>query len=286
MPMLTMLIICVVVYFTLMVTILLFHKMMNPKITNLVFIIINILLFVAYYLNDFNRNDGKFTSLTFDQISPFTFTTLPLSYLFSKKIKDAQFSAVAFLSLGMFVAMLISPQHAFLVSYRSDATLLFVLDTLLHLNCSLFGIYLIVSGQVLLNARSLIRAFIYMYSVIAFVLFMNFAFHQNYFGMGPYSDYGIYMFDLFNSYWMTLIVYLLGVGVVLSLGFEFNYILQILNNYEETKIENREMNIEETTANENSYDQEDIQSDEVKMDVTKEEPITTDNTEENAEKIA
>lgn len=244
MPMLTMLIICVVVYFTLMVTILLFHKMMNPKITNLIFIIINVLLFVAYYINDFNRNNGKFISLTFDQISPFTFTTLPLSYLFSKKIKDAQFSAVAFLSLGMFVAMLVSPQHAYLVSYRSNASLLFVLDTLLHLNCSLFGIYLIVSGQVLLNAKSLIRAFIYMYSVIAFVLFMNFTFNQNYFGMGPHRDYGIYMFNLFNSYWTTLIVYLLGVGLVLALGFEFNYILQILNNYEEAKNEKNNQELE------------------------------------------
>ena len=228
MPMLTMLLICVSVYFTLMVVILIYNKYMNPKVTNLIFIIINVLLFVAYNLNDFYRN-GKFESLTFDQISPFTFTTLPLSYLFSKKVRDAQFSAVAFLSLGMFIAMMISPQHAFLVSFRQDATLLFVLDTLLHLNCSLFGIYLIASGQVLLNAKSLKRSLIYMYSVITFVVFMNFCFKLNYFGMGPYRNFAIYMFDFFDSYWITLLVYVLGVGLVLSLGFEFNYILQLLN---------------------------------------------------------
>ena len=180
MPMLTMLLVCVSVYFTLLIVILIFNKYMNPKVTNLVFIIINVLLFVAYYINEFYRN-GRFISLTFDQISPFTFTTLPLSYLFSKKIRDAQFSAVAFLSLGMFVAMMISPQHAFLVSFRSDATMLFVLDTLLHLNCSLFGIYLIASGQVLLNFKSIKRAYIYMYSVIAFVIIMNFTFKLIYF---------------------------------------------------------------------------------------------------------
>ena len=236
MPMLTMLIICVSVYFTLMVAILIFNKYMNPKVTNLIFIVVNVLLFVAYNLNDFYRN-GRFISLTFDQISPFTFTTLPLSYLFSKKVRDAQFSAVANLSLGMFIAMMISPQHAFLVSLRQDATLLFVLDTLLHLNCSLFGIYLVASGQVLLNAKTLKRSFIYMYSVIAFVLFMNFAFHTNYFSMGPYRNFSIYMFDFFDSYWITLLVYLLGVGLVLSLGFEFNYILQILNYKHEIKKE-------------------------------------------------
>ena len=119
MPMLTMLLVCTLVYFTLMFVILIYNKYMNPKVTNALFIIINVLLFVAYNLNDFYRN-GKYVSLTFDQISPFTFTTLPLSYLFSKKVRDAQFSAVSFLSLGMFIAMLISPQHAFLFSYRQQ----------------------------------------------------------------------------------------------------------------------------------------------------------------------
>ncbi len=239
MPMLTMLLVCVSVYFTLLVVILIYNKYMNPKITNLVFIIINVLLFVAYNINDFYRN-GKFISLTFDQISPFTFTTLPLSYLFSKKIKDAQFSAVAFLSFGMFIAMMISPQHAFLVSFRQDATMLFVLDTLLHLNCSLFGIYLISSGQVLLNGKSIKRAFIYMYSVIAFVVFMNFTFKLNYFSMGPYQDFSIYMFDFFDSYWVTLLVYVLGVALVLALGFQFNYILQLLKYKEEHKKDNKQ----------------------------------------------
>ena len=65
MPMLTMLLVCVSVYFTLLVVILIYNKYMNPKITNLVFIIINVLLFVAYNINDFYRN-GKFISLTFD----------------------------------------------------------------------------------------------------------------------------------------------------------------------------------------------------------------------------
>ena len=69
------------------------------------------------------------------------------------------------------------------------------------------------------------------------------------------------MFKLFDSSWLTLVVYLLGVGVVLALGFEFNYILQILNHHEDVKTEvnnvevviqeavNNDDNIEETTDN-------------------------------------
>ena len=78
-----------------------------------------------------------------------------------------------------------------------------------------------------------------MYSVIAFVLFMNFTFKQNYFGMGPYQDFSIYMFDFFDSYWVTLLVYVLGVALVLALGFQFNYILQLLKYKEEHKKDNK-----------------------------------------------
>ena len=45
------------------------------------------------------------------------------------------------------------------------------------------------------------------------------------------------MFYFFDSYWITLLVYLLGVGLVLSLRFELHYILQILNYKHEIKKE-------------------------------------------------
>ena len=77
-----------------------------------------------------------------------------------------------------------------------------------------------------------------MYSVIALVLILNFAFHLNYFGMGPYSKFGIYMFKLFDSYWVTLLVYLFGVALVLSLGYGFNLIISKLTTHNEEIIDN------------------------------------------------
>ena len=247
MPILTMLAICVFVYFALLAVILLFHNRMNPKIVNMIFIIINVILFIIYYLNEFKRQGDRFISKTFDQISPFTFTTLPLSYLFNKKVRDAQFSCVALLSVGMFVAMLITPQQAFWAANRAESTLLFITDTLLHLNCSLFGVYLVASGQVKLNAKCFRNASIYIYSVILFVVLMNTAFHLNYFGMGPYSKYAIYMFKFFNTYWMTLLVYVLGVSVVLAIGFGSNYALYKLSRHEENEPSNLENNINNIT---------------------------------------
>ena len=237
MPMMTMLMIFICVYFTILVVMLIYKKNINIKIANLTFILINTILFIGYYINDYYRK-GFVESLTFDQISPFTFTMISASFLMNKKTKEYFLSSVAFLSIGMLIAMIVSPQQAYLVSYRLDANMLYVLDTLLHLNCSLFGIFLVSSGQVKLNVESLKKAFIWMYSVIALVLILNFTFHLNYFGMGPYSKFGIYMFKLFDSYWVTLLVYLFGVALVLSLGYGFNLIISKLTTHKEETIEN------------------------------------------------
>ena len=123
---------------------LIYKKNINTKIANLTFILINTILFIGYYINDYYRK-GFVESLTFDQISPFTFTMISASFLMNKKTKEYFLSSVAFLSIGMLIAMIVSPQQAYLVSYRLDANMLYVLDTLLHLNCSLFGIFLVSS---------------------------------------------------------------------------------------------------------------------------------------------
>ena len=237
MPMMMMLLILVFIYFACLITILFFNKYMNQKYTIIFFMITNAALFAGYCINEYSRK-GKFDFLTFDQISPFMFTMLCLFFLMNDKIKKVFLDTAAMLSLGMFVAGLVSPQEAYLASYRMDANMLYVLDTLLHLNCSLFGIFLVSSGQVKLNVESLKKAFIWMYSVIALVLILNFTFHLNYFGMGPYSKFGIYMFKLFDSYWVTLLVYLFGVALVLSLGYGFNLIISKLTTHNEEIIEN------------------------------------------------
>ena len=61
--------------------------------------------------------------------------------------------------------------------------------------------------------------------------------------MGPYRDFSIYLFDFFDSYWITLLVYILGVAVVLALGFQFNYILQLVMYKEEAKKEKSETDV-------------------------------------------
>ena len=228
MPMMIMLIIFVCIYFVCLTMILIFHKYMNPKSTILFFTITNTALFAGYCINEYYRK-GRFEFLTFDQISPFMFTTLPLSFLMREKIRDAYLHTAALLSLGMFVAAIVSPQEAYLSSYKMDANMLYVLDTLLHINFSLFGAYLFISNTIKIDFKSIKKAAIFLYSVIIFAVICNFLFHKNFFGMGYYANYGIYMIRIFETYWATLIVYILGVFLVLMLGYEYVYILKKLN---------------------------------------------------------
>lgn len=228
MPMMTMTLILVCVYFACLVAILFFHKHMNPKTTILIFIIVDIVLFAGYWVNEYFRK-GYIYFITFDQISPFMFTMMPLSLLLKDKYKDVIYTTTALLSLGMLVAMLVSPLEAYLGSYRKEASLLYVLDVLLHLNCSLFGTYLFVSKTVKVDLKSIGKASSLLYLVIGFAIIINFIFKTNYFGMGYYGNYGIYMIRIFESYWATLLAYLLGIMLVLMLGFEYVCLLLKLN---------------------------------------------------------
>lgn len=230
MPMMTMVFVFVCMYFVCLTAILFFHKYVDPKKMILIFTIIDVVLFVGSWINDFHRK-GSFDFLTFDQISPFMFTMLPLSYLMKDKLRNIVYQTAALLSLGMFVAMLVSPLEAHLGSYHDKASILYILDTLLHLNFSLFGIYLFISGTIKLEIKSVLSSAIFLHSVITFAVICNFLFHKNYFGMGYYSNYGIYMIRIFETYWATLIVYLLGVVLVLMLGYEYALLLRKVNSH-------------------------------------------------------
>ena len=67
-----------------------------------------------------------------------------------------------------------------------------------------------------------------MFSVIGFGILLNYFFHTRNFGMDPYGNYTIYMIDIFGSFEATLVAYLLGVLLVLTIGMQFGYLLNKL----------------------------------------------------------
>lgn len=225
MSMMGMTAILIFVYFTcIWLIVALLSHVKKTKYINITFVILNCAFFLALNMYYFHvRNNFRF--MTFDNISPFTFTFMPFIFLFRKKIKDAFLAAISFLSVGMFIAMLITPQYAYLFHYNNEAGFDYLFDALCHLNCSLFGIYLIASGQVKLSFNNLFKSTVFMYGVITFGVLVNYIFHTNYFGMCPYGGFSIYYLDIFEEYWATLLAYYVGVFLVLSGGFFVNAIL-------------------------------------------------------------
>lgn len=213
------------IYFTcIWFIVILLSKVKAKKYVNVSFVILNCAFFLALNIYYF-RTRSDFSFMTFENISPFTFTFMPFIYVFRKKIREAFMAAISFLSIGMFIAMLITPQFAYLFHYNNEASFAYLFDALCHLNCSLFGIYLIASGQVKISFNNLFKSTVFMYFVITFGVLLNFIFHTNNFGMCPYGGFSIYFIDIFEEYWATLLAYYVGVFLVLSFGFFVNAFL-------------------------------------------------------------
>ena len=213
------------VFFVSLTLICLYRDSINTKIFNVIFVIMDLIFYFVWNLGMYEHgwlNDGF---ETLGNISPMIFTVIPLTLFMSEKTKQFAYSAIAFLWVGMFIALFISPEYVYIYDYRREASVLYTGEALCHMLASLFGIYLILTKQVKLNMQSWLRSIAFMYAVIFFGIFLNYFFHKRNFGMDPYGNYSIYFLDIFGTFETTLIAYLLGVLTVLTLGLEFGYLL-------------------------------------------------------------
>ena len=157
--------------------------------------------------------------MTFDNISPFIATIILLIPFMSKKAKEYVYSAIAFLSFGMFVALFVSPGVEYITNFHQDALPIHVTEAACHLIMSVYGFYLMLSGKVQLNSTAFVKAMIFIYSVIGYGLFLNYFFHKSFFGMDMHGEYSIYFMDLFGSFEATLLAYIFGVLFTLTAGY-------------------------------------------------------------------
>ena len=158
--------------------------------------------------------------MTLGNISPLMFTVILLAPFMKDKVKEYAYSAIAFLSVGMFLAMLISPEHDYIFNLNTEATFIYTSEAVCHMICSLFGIYLVLTHQVKANFKNWIKSVVFTLSIITFGVILNFVYHKKHFGMDPYGGASIYMLDIFGSFTATIIAYYLGVVLVLTVGMQ------------------------------------------------------------------
>ena len=220
MDMMLMLIVLAIIYFVSLALLFVYREKINAKIGNAVFIALDA---ICYFL----WNVGMYQSGWFDDIyymlaniSPMIFTVIPLTYVLGKRAKNYIFSTVAYLWFGMFVALFASPINEYLSRGGAQASLAYTAEALCHLVVSLFGIYLIITKQVELDLSGWRKALTFLYGAILLGVILNYVFHLGNFGMNPYGGYGIYFIDIFRSYEATLLAYVAGVAIVVTLGMQ------------------------------------------------------------------
>ena len=218
MHMLLMLGILTVIYFITLFIMCLYRAKINFKIYNRVFIILNLIAFFAWNYATYLNGGLKDGWITLDNISPFTFTVILLTPFMKESVRTYAYSTISFLSVGMFFAMLISPEHAYLFNFDQEATFYLTSEAICHLICSLYGFFLVLCNKVKADFNHWIKSIIFLYSFIVLGIALNYIYHKDFFGMDPYGNYRIYMINIFDSFGATLFAYLAGVMVVLTLG--------------------------------------------------------------------
>lgn len=211
-----------VIYFVSLVLICLYRDQLNLKVFNCIFIIVDIIFFFCWNYSYYEKGKLKDGFMTFENISPMIFTMIGLLYFMKDSVKEYCLSAIAFLSFGMFVAMFVSPEHAYLSSFKQEATFDLTSETFCHMLASLFGLYLVITRQIKVDFEHWWKALVFMYSVISFGVILNYVFHRSFYGMNPYGNYKIYFLDIFGSFGATLVAYYFAIAVVISAGWHIS----------------------------------------------------------------
>lgn len=196
------------------------HPVIDPS-----FIIACATFFFCWNYAAFERGWLKDGFMTLDNISPYICTVILCTPFLNKKIKDFAHCAIAFLGFGMLAALYISPGASYFLDHNHTANFMHISEAACHLVMALYGFYLILTEKVKLTWENFGKAIVFVYTSIGFGVFLNWCFHLANFQMDMYGDASIYFLDIFGSFEVTFIAYLLGVMATLLLGFLFGIFL-------------------------------------------------------------
>ena len=162
-------------------------------------------------LDDWNFRNALPTA----NVSPFSFFCclfFPFLPRASRRVLGGTF---ALLSFGMLTAAVLTGVYNILRNYTLHDT--YVCDIAAHLVLSLFGVYLVQSGQVRLRVRDLVPGGLYIVVIALAMLVLNAVFGTAYFGLSFAGRHNIYGVVLPNAY-LSAAVYLTGLVGVLCVG--------------------------------------------------------------------
>lgn len=150
-------------------------------------------------------------------VSPFMFTLTPLALLFPKRIKEKLFLLISLLSVGMLLSAIFSCTYNAVIHYAFH--LHFTCDYLAHVLLSLFGVYLVRSGQVRLTKKNAVISSSIIVGAAVLMLILNVVFDKAFFGLSLNGKHNIYNVVLTDSSYLSAALYFIGLCGVLLMGY-------------------------------------------------------------------
>ncbi len=207
------------VYFAALFLMCFYREKLNHPFINPLFLIACAVCYFCWNYAAYERGWLEDGFMTLENISPYICTVILFTPFLNKRVKDFAFCAIAFLGFGMFLAMYISPGAEYFLNYTQAADFILVSEAVCHLSMSLYGFYLVLAKKVPVDWKSYGKAILFVYASIGFGVFLNWCFHLGTFGMDMYGDYSIYFLDIFGSFEVTFVAYLVGVLATITMGF-------------------------------------------------------------------
>ena len=202
------------------------------KYKNVVNILFVIAIFASYFYvvrymyYDVGPEDWNFkNTLPTANVSPFMFCLTPIILVMPKVVRKYCMTLVVLLSLGMVVAGLGGALGFVARNYKFHWHI--TMDCLAHVLISLWGVYLLKSGQVELTPKKALRGGAIIVSVALIMLILNLIYHKAFFGLSPYGEHNIYNTRFFENGVISIIVYFLGLGFVLCAGYFYQKVLNL-----------------------------------------------------------
>ena len=194
--------------------------MRNTKCFNLLFMG---LVYASYLVLSYSiyRNAGfddwNFkNTLPTANVSPFMFSVMPVLLVMPKKAQKHIHLLISLLSVGMVLSGALGCVYYAAIQYAFHPH--FLLDFGAHFLLSLFGVYLVRSGQVEVNRRNCLISGAMIYGVAMCMLVHNVVFVTAFFGLSLSGKHNIYNNVLVRSGYLSAVIYFVGLGLVLLLG--------------------------------------------------------------------
>lgn len=200
--------------------------MRSVKLTNLIFVglvfipyvMLSLTVFLDVGFYDWNYQN----TLPVANVSPFMFTSVLLVLILPKAVKKHFLLLISLLSVGMFLSSALGCIYNAVINYKFHIH--FTYDYVSHFALSLLGIYAVRTKQVTLNIKNALISSSMIFGAAGVMLVLNVFFDTAFFGLSLNGKHNIYNNVLVDNSYVSALLYFLGLGLVLLLGYAYSSI--------------------------------------------------------------